>query len=702
MAQKSSPPPLTPEDFSGIMAAHRQWEESGGQEGKKAEFSGANLQGLDLSGYNLSGLDFRGANLSRGRFGDTPVEGANFRSADLQEADLSGVRGLLAPQLAGADLAGAKLPEDLEEFTGVKHVDAASSHVQKIFFVLLLVCVYCWLTIAVTTDASLLNNFAEQPLPIIGTKISLVTFYWAAPFLLLCVFLYFHLCVQRLWEALAELPAVFPDGLPLPHRVHPWLWNGLIWAFFPRLRDRRPPLLGLQKILAFVLVWWAGPLTLLALWYRYLPVHDWTITIFHIVLLTLALDGALGFFLLTRATLRLKERKPFCGKKLWHAVHGLVLFMTTAFIAALFMFSSLIAIEGLGVLSGHKEPLEQQGPFKDFSEAVGSVVSEMMDFLIFGPLVKANLKEADVSLKLPQWKPGDLDQVRGAFLRGKNLRGAKADKAFLVKADLSKANLQYAHLDQANLQHANLEEANLEHAYLGRANLRYANLVMADLQHAELTTANLQHANLERAKLERADLVFANFQQANLSWASLCWANLQDARGLEKDQLLAATCWPLAKYDQKMLKSLQLPPEHNDNLIKKNLSGYQLPQAHFWKADFSEVNLNAANLQEADLRWTKLRQANLKEVNLQGAALFKANLQGATLQGANLEEADLFEADLTGVDLRGAILKGANLLGAKGLTREQLQSAIMDEHTKLPDEFKDMIPSETKKPQESK
>jgi uncharacterized protein YjbI with pentapeptide repeats len=629
MASKSSPPPpLTPEEFSGMLAAYRQWERSGGKEGQKADLSGANLAGLDLDGYDLSGLDFRGANLARVKFGDAQVEGASFRAADLREADLSKARGLLAPQLAGADLAGARLPEDLQEFAGLKHVDAASGHVQRLFFILLSVCVYCWLTIAVTTDANLVNNFAEQPLPIIGTKINLVMFYWAAPFLLLCVYLYFHLCLQRLWEALAGLPGVFPDGLPLPHRVHPWLWNGLVWAYSPRLRDRRPPLLGLQKILAILLVWWAGPLTILALWFRYLPAHDRTITILQMVFLTLALDGALGFSLLTRATLHLKEKRPSHGKRLWRTVKGMALLPITAAIAALFTLFSLAGIEGLSDLP--------------FLAAIDSSHGR--------PWVSADLREADVSLKPPQWtgKPGDIDLVRGADLRGRNLRGADAYKAFLVKADL-----QYANLQRANLGFANLQQANLRFA-----NLQQANLSGANLQHARLYKANLQQADLEKANLQQADL-----RRANLMQAKLYGADFQATEGLEKDQVRAARCWPMARYSQEMLKVLELPPDHNQNLDNKNLSQYPLPRA-----------------------------------DLRGAHLSEFNLSGANLQGADLEEADLSKTDLTGADLRGANLKSADLRKAKGLTRDWLKSAIMDKFTALPDDLKDLVPSRSPKP----
>jgi uncharacterized protein YjbI with pentapeptide repeats len=726
MASKSSPPPpLTPEEFSGMLAAHRQWGRFGGKEGQKADLSGANLAGLDLDAYDLSGLDFRGANLFRVKFGDAHVEGADFRGADLREADLRGARSLLAPQLAGADLAGARLPEDLQEFAGLKHVDAASGHVQRLFFILLLACVYCWLTIAVTTDANLLNNFSEQPLPIIGTKINLVMFYWAAPFLLLCVYLYFHLCLQRLWEALAGLPGVFPDGLPLPHRVHPWLWNGLVWAYSPRLRDRRPPLLGLQKILAILLVWWAGPLTILALWWRYLPAHDWTITILQLVFLTLALDGTLGFSLLTRATLRLEERRPSHGKRLWRPVYGLALLSATATFAVLFTFVSIAAIDGVGGLNnahsftvtGQEETKESLKPpqvaikllrrLNDLREAEvflkpPQAFIEMLERLIYGrPFAIADLEEAEVSLKPSQWtgtKPEEIDLVRGAFLRGRDLRFVNAGWAFLIKADLENANLQeaklrgsklqksvlrFANLQKASMRAANLKEAsldcaNLQEAHLLLANFQEASLWSAKLQRAVLESASLQKANLSQANLQEAKLIDANLQEAyldqanleealmggaNLQKANLMGANLQGAKGLTKEQIMAASCWVLAKYSKEMLEILKLPPEHNQNLNDANLSNYRMPRADLW-----------------------------------GAHLQSFNLQGAILEGANLEQANMYEVDLKGANLRGANLKGADLRFAKGLTRKKLKSVKMDKNTKLPDDLKDLVPSGSPKP----
>ena len=63
----------------------------------------------------------------------------------------------------------------------------------------------------------------------------------------------------------------------------------------------------------------------------------------------------------------------------------------------------------------------------------------------------------------------------------------------------------------------------------------------------------------------------------------------------------------------------------------------------------------------------------------------EANLQDANLSGADLTNAILRNANLKGANLKGTILKGADLRGAKNLTKDQLEGAVVDDHTLLPD-----------------
>ena len=181
---------------------------------------------------------------------------------------------------------------------------------------MLAACVYSWLTIATTTDVRLLTNSVSSPLPIIQTEIPIVGFYWVAPLLLLSVYLYFHLYLQRLWESLAVLPEVLPDGTPLDLKAYPWLLNGLVRAHFLRLRDSRPPFSRLQVGISILLGWWLVPFTIGSFWFRYLARHDWAGTTFHIGLLVIVIGSAMLFQRLTRDTLRGREKKPFTNQSI--------------------------------------------------------------------------------------------------------------------------------------------------------------------------------------------------------------------------------------------------------------------------------------------------------------------------------------------------------------------------------------------------
>lgn len=66
-------------------------------------------------------------------------------------------------------------------------------------------------------------------------------------------------------------------------------------------------------------------------------------------------------------------------------------------------------------------------------------------------------------------------------------------------------------------------------------------------------------------------------------------------------------------------------------------------------------------------------RATVNDVNLSQAILCRANFSGV----------DFKKSGFSGADMTKANLKGANLKRAYGLTRAQLQSAVMDKNTIL-------------------
>jgi pentapeptide repeat protein len=168
-------------------------------------------------------------------FSGADLTGAILFNADLTVAKLSDAVGLAASALAGSILIDAELPEAVKKFDGLDRVTEISKNASVAFIGMLAACGYSWLTIATTSDPRLITNSSSSPLPVAGTDIPIVGFYWVAPLVVLGAYLYLHLYLQRLWQALSKLPAVFPDGLALDEKAYPWLLTGLVRAHMVRL-----------------------------------------------------------------------------------------------------------------------------------------------------------------------------------------------------------------------------------------------------------------------------------------------------------------------------------------------------------------------------------------------------------------------------------------------------------------------------------
>ena len=99
-----------------------------------------------------------------------------------------------------------------------------------------------------------------------------------------------------------------------------------------------------------------------------------------------------------------------------------------------------------------------------------------------------------------------------------------------------------------------------------------------------------------------------------------------------------------------------------------------------WRREHPDIR---PDFSRADLSGASLSGADLSGADFSGASLSETDLRRADLSGANLSETDLRR-----VNLSRANLSRADLSGAKDLTREQVESAVTDENTRLPDYLK--------------
>ena len=200
-----------------------------------------------------------------------------------------------------------RLPETLSFDARLDYVAESSQNARPAFLSILLSCVFVILTVFSTTDAALLANASLALLPDLSLDIPAASFFWVAPFLLLGLYVYLHLQMSGIGETLAELPRVFPDGTPLEKRAYPWMATNLL-----RMKGGWPSF-RLEELVAIVLLWGVVPLTLTAVWVRYLPLRNWVLSGVHVALIVLCVWAAMRLFAQTVATMsrgRLRMRHP--------------------------------------------------------------------------------------------------------------------------------------------------------------------------------------------------------------------------------------------------------------------------------------------------------------------------------------------------------------------------------------------------------
>jgi len=141
-------------------------------------------------------------------------------------------------------------------------------------------------------------------------------------------------------------------------------------------------------------------------------------------------------------------------------------------------------------------------------------------------------------------------------------------------------------------------------------------------------------------------------------------------------------------------------PEEAIDLSEADLRGLKLQKANLKGADLHQAKLQFSNLSGADLDGANLDRAKFQEANLYGAQISNAVLQNcnfmeANLQGTNLENSKLVSSQFNeDVMFDKANLKGADLTDASGLSVPQIQSAQVNENTKLPEYLSDDMEDE--------
>lgn len=606
-------------DLAEILDQHKQWVESGGESGSRADLTGVNLSKADLTGVNLqaavlhrvnlAGADLsmanlRGASLVRANLQNANLLGTELRGANLMGANVYGADGLWFGRLGGTNLFDAVLPESISAMDSSKAIGDATKVARWFYFLTVGLSFLCCLLIIYTTDIRLLLNSSALPFPKLGNLLPTTGLYLGGPIVLLILSLRFHFLLLRLWGSMAALPAVFPDGQTL-EKDGPWYLMGLVRRHFRWQGESRAAMTAFESVLSTVLAYWIVPATLFFFWLRYLTRQDFRGTLLHVFLVTLAVATATSVPFVVSRVLRPGDIHVPKSKN--------VLRMVLGTLRAALAVGCILLIISVGVNRGL--PSDRTGI------AVSAADPRRWAATIFqtvGYRPYADLTEASLSTPLPKgtsWTDENLEKISGARLNEMNIRYARAYKAFLVNAKLWRANLEGIYLSEADLRGANLREGLLKSGIFDRAQLSHAVLVSANATGANFAASDLRFSDLSYGTFENA--VFSN---ARASGASFYAADLRNAQLLRTD--LSRTDMRDARLEHSVLSFATLE-----------------------QTDFSSAGLEDSNLTGALCKGTIFLDADLKNADLRGANLNGAVLRGAALDGANL----------TGADLRGTL-----------------------------------------------
>ncbi|MBL3566375.1 pentapeptide repeat-containing protein [Rhodovulum sulfidophilum] len=582
-------------------------------------------------------------------------------------------------------------PVRSEAGTSVGRIDALTRNARNTWFALLGLLVFVGITLMSVEHIDFYGIDRATKLPLVNVDVPTRYFFVAAPILTAAFYIYFHLHLIRLWDALGAAGNRIGDQ-PLGDAVMPWLVTDAAlhlrnrWradeCCTPRALDRPATVLNLA------LTWGFGLIVLGLLWWMSMPARTFWMT----AIACAALLAATGVGV---SSLKCIFEKMSPDKRIWKRRRSApIILIVVALIA--FSVSGLrtgglvglwtppvrllapIDMTGLAIVEKPAGWLPRNIAKSDFfgdwckREGTDCTRKELSEekLTLFEEEFRRRREVAIAELRKPQWhQPGhQKPDFREEQLERKALieellksqwhqpdhqkpdfRGAQLEWEALIaellksqwhQPDHQKPDFRGTQLADTFLAGANLSGAQLEGADLSWAQLEGADLSWAQLEGADLSGAQLEGADLSGAQLEGADLSWAQLEGANLSGAQLEGANLSGAQ-LEGADLLVA------------------------QLEGANLSGAQLEGADLLVAQLEGADLSWAQLEGADLSGAQLEGADLLLAQMEGADLSRAQLEGAHLSGAQLEGADLSWAQLEGAHLLWAQLEGANLSGAQ-------------------------------------
>ncbi|MEM6636399.1 MAG: pentapeptide repeat-containing protein [Pseudomonadota bacterium] len=602
----------------------------------------------------------------------------------------------------------------------IERIDALTRAARGTWFSLIAYLAFAGVTLLGVQDIDFFLDSRQTQLPLVGVSIPTREFFLFGPILGAALFIYLHIYLTKLWDALAAAEAR-PRGRELSTQIAPWLVSdfGLTLRGGGAIKLR--PIDFLSLLATFTFVFAAGPVVMFYFWARYWPVHDLPVSLLSGLLFALVLLVALGCLANAFGRLRGAPKKITPLQIALAALRSAIVFLAVLFLTiaktdgpAKLAFLGLptsvfetgdgfdLAIASANLREVELTELPDDWLPYDTAKRRFRIAwcgREGLDEAVCGPAPFTGVDRTphlqdsrDVWCEEDGHYPGDskgceayFDSIEARFeadwaserrtrvgalprwshgTPGDHLMLGDAQNRDFRRADfsgaiLTGADLRDAQLEAANFSGAQMEGANLSDAWMDRADLRNAQMEAAILRNAQMKTAILRSAQMEGADLRDAQMEEVDLRSSQLEGADFRNALMKGA--ILRNMQLQGSDLSFAFMEEADLREAKLEGA--------NLSGAQLEGADLREAQLEGANLSGAQMQRVDFRSARMVGADLSSAQMEGADfrfaqmevvdLSSAQMDGSDLRFAQMEGADLFRAQMEGADLRFSLLSGS-------------------------------------------
>lgn len=552
---------------------------------------------------------------------------------------------------------------DLNNEQRIAKINELSLHLRSIWIGLLIALVFVGITLMGHRDVDFFAFGAVTTLPVVSVDVHPTAFFLAAPILIAAIYIYLHIFLLSLWDHIGDADAKDgPDETCLSDQVSPTIFT--LAAVWYRNRARAdgsmaPSVLGGCVVaIALGLGWVFGWLVLLLIWVRGMPLHDFWMTV-------VAAISVWAATVVAGLSLRSVEGRMRGRSRQSLATVGPIIFV----IGGLFLFSVVVT---------------------SWERTKGGFLAQLGVSVAFQmPLAKADLREADLTIRPLDWQPFELwilsvdpEQTADATRRSEIERLWQNRVNALEAPDLSGRDLRGADLSNAFLPGANLRGADLTGALLQGANLEGANFRDSTFENVNLTHAALQGAVLSGLKIYRSDFSFARMQFSSLFSARILESDFSHAILSDADLGLTLVLGSrLVRANLENTKFGEATVGRTDftgsTFVHTDMYFFLATDAQFLNVDFSGSDLSHGFLLNSDFTYAKFNADKFEQT-----CFVSSNLAGADFLSAS-DERVTDNGDR--VAFSGSSLIDADLSKLKAwLTQDMIDAAFGGSTTQLP------------------